>query len=460
MSSRGAGTWLLAAALLGCEEGTVNNGEVRLATTVLVSVDSLGNAANGASRAPSISADGRRVVFESVATNLDPADPYNDWDVYVRDTRTGTTRLVSRASNGAAGGRSSFSGSISADGRRVAFLSGDGTLGGPDGWDHVYVRDLETGETLLVSRASGASGAAAVWVDPADGRNKVVNWSPSISGDGLKIAFESNATNLDPEDTTDDYDVYVRDLSDPANPRTVWVSRDAPGPIMESPCRRPRITADGRYVYFEYTYTYLDGAAGTSLKTHAIARRDLTAGTTQAVLTVPRLDTPGLPLGDPADHTHGPSVSADGRFVAFHSQNNDFAPFVNYGSQNLILWDQEATPPGTSAVSVSLFGTHANGPSMNPSVSADGRYVAFESNASNLIAQDLNRFADVFVRDRVLGITARASVRTYGAEAFGASSAPALSGDGRFVAFVSDAPDLVDGDANGIADVFVRGPLR
>jgi len=93
---------------------------------------------------------------------------------------------------------------------------------------------------------------------------------------------------------------------------------------------------------------------------------------------------------------------------------------------------------------------------MNGSISRDGRFVAFQSGATNLVANDANGLNDVFVRDRTLGTTTLVSVSTGGAQGMGASLSPSISGDGRRVAFLSSAPNLVAGDTNGIDDVFVR----
>ena len=119
-----------------------------------------------------------------------------------------------------------------------------------------------------------------------------------------------------------------------------------------------------------------------------------------------------------------------------------------------------ATTPKTRRVSVSSAGAEGNNSSYDPSISADGRFVAFHSDASNLVAGDGNGTSDVFVRDRATGKTRRVSVSSAGAEGNGASYNPSISADGRFVAFESSASNLVAGDGNGTSDIFVRGPLR
>ena len=123
------------------------------------------------------------------------------------------------------------------------------------------------------------------------------------------------------------------------------------------------------------------------------------------------------------------------------------------------------TAPATSAaattkrVSVRSNEAQADGNSLGPAISADGRFVAFDSGATDLVKNDTNGFRDVFVRDRTLGTTKRVSVGA-GGQADGESVAPAISADGRLVAFLSSATDLVPNDTNGDNDIFVRGPLR
>src|SRR5207248_5589264 len=118
-----------------------------------------------------------------------------------------------------------------------------------------------------------------------------------------------------------------------------------------------------------------------------------------------------------------------------------------------------APAPAASAtrrVSVSSAGVEASGYSSGPSISADGRFVAFRSDAANLVADDTNNVADVFVHDRQTGETQRVSVSTAGAEANGVSQRPAISADGRYIMFTSAASNLVAGDTNYSWDVFVH----
>ena len=147
-------------------------------------------------------------------------------------------------------------------------------------------------------------------------------------------------------------------------------------------------------------------------------------------------------------------LSANGRFVAFSSSASNLVPGDTNKTSDVFVRDRATGV--TSRVSVSSNESQGNGGSDLPTVSADGRYVAFTSEASNLVAGDTNKSPDVFVRDRVQGTTARASVATGGAQARLGATDPHISGDGHVVAFSSESANLVPGDTNGAGDVFVR----
>src|SRR6266446_5338687 len=160
------------------------------------------------------------------------------------------------------------------------------------------------------------------------------------------------------------------------------------------------------------------------------------------------------------DASLGSALSADGRFVAFDSAATDLVAADTNGVSDVLVHDRQTGT--TERVSVASDGTQGNGKSgllsfaFPPALSADGRFVAFVSFATNLVAGDTNGATDVFVHDRQTGITERVSVASDGTQGNNASSYPVLSADGRFVAFDSDATDLVAGDTNGTTDVFVH----
>jgi Tol biopolymer transport system component len=149
-----------------------------------------------------------------------------------------------------------------------------------------------------------------------------------------------------------------------------------------------------------------------------------------------------------------PTISADGRFVAFQSEASNLVPGDTNGHSDVFVRDRAAQV--TRRVSVGAGGQQGNGESFEPAISAGGRFVVFWSSASNLVAGDTNNADDIFVRDRFARVTRRISVGLGGQQANGHSEVPAISARGRFVAFSSSASNLVPGDTNGTSDVFVR----
>ncbi len=158
--------------------------------------------------------------------------------------------------------------------------------------------------------------------------------------------------------------------------------------------------------------------------------------------------------GPTSDLVNGPAISFDGRYVAYDSFASNLVDRDNNNDIDVFVRDRVAKT--TRRVSIATGGGQGNGNSEHPSISADGRYVAFCSRSSNLVKGDTNVSRDIFVRDRVARTTQRVSIPTGGGQGHGANIAPSISADGRYVAFESFAPDLVAGDTNGAWDVFVR----
>ncbi|HEV8111786.1 MAG TPA: hypothetical protein VGR31_03345 [Planctomycetota bacterium] len=204
----------------------------------------------------------------------------------------------------------------------------------------------------------------------------------------------------------------------------------------------PSISADGRFVAFQSAATNLvpQGVGGVLV-------RDLRTGRTE-LASVSSSGTPGDRGGDQ------PSISGDGRFVAFTSESTDLVPGDTNANMDVFVHDRLTGI--TERQSVAADGTQGNKYSKDPAISADGRFVAFRSWSSNLVAGDANDCEDIFVRDRLTGAIERASVDSNGIEGNNASLFPALSADGRFVAFYSVAWNLVPGDTNHVCDTFVH----
>ncbi|MEG4852150.1 calcium-binding protein [Microcoleus sp. B5-D4] len=347
-----------------------------------------------------------------------------------------TITRVSVDSAGNQGNNWSVRPSISADGRFVAFESSASNLvpGDTNNNIDIFLRDLSTNTTTRVS------------VDSAG--NQANGWSsqPSISADGRLVAFYSDASNLVPGDTNNLGDIFVRDL---LTNTTTRVSVDSAGNQGNLVSSDPSISADGRFVAFQSQGSNL--VPGDTNNTNDIFLRDLLTNTTTRVSV------------DSADNqansdSYYPSISADGRFVAFSSNSSNLVPGdPNYRYE---IFVRDLSINTTARVSVDSAGNLGNGYSYTPSISADGRFVAFLSDATNLVpADDTNNSPDVLVRDLSTNTTTRVSVDSAGNLANSDSYIPSISADGRFVAFLSDASNLVPGDTNNTADIFMRDLL-
>jgi len=347
----------------------------------------------------------------------------------------GTTERVSVDSTGNEGNGDSVSPTISGDGRYVAFSSWASNLVPSDTnySDDVFVHDRQTGATERVS------------VDSAGGQSNGDSGWPVISGDGRYVAFGSGASNLISGDTSGLWDVFVHDRQTGATER---VSVDSAGNQASGTypgSLGPAISSDGRYVAFESRATNLvpDDTNGTQ----DVFVHDRQTGITERV----SVDNTGN-QGD--GWSQRSAISADGRYVAFMSMASNLVPDDTNGGDDIFVHDRQTGI--TERVSVDSSGNQGNDGSFSPAVSGDGRYVAFESRASNLVPCDANGDGDVFVHDRQAGGTERLSVDSAGSQGDYQSLWPAISADGRYVAFMSGASNLVPGDANCWSDVFVR----
>src|SRR6266545_3841555 len=408
--------------------------------TTLVSVASDGTQADFPSANPSTSADGRFVAFDTSAANLVPDDTNAFGDVFVRDRQAGETTRVSLASDGTQANEGSALPAISATGRFVAFVSGATNLvpGDTNPLVDAFVHDRQTGQTTRVNVASDGTQAGGIGASYGSAK-------PSISADGRYVAFDTDASNLVPGDTNTCASV-------PNIPPGA-----CPDVFVNDQSFRPAISADGRYVAF------------------ASLASNLVSGDTNGVLDIfvhDRQTGETTRVSVASDGTEGnrdsafPSVSADGRYVAFVSDASNLVPGDTNGrraaylGEDIFVHDRQTGQ--TTRVSVAFNQRQARGPSLQPSISASGRFVAFTSAASNLVPGDTNRILDVFVRDRQTETTVRASVASDGTQAtgdaglFDSSIDPSISADGRSVAFTSSTTNLVPGDANRVNDVFAR----
>jgi Tol biopolymer transport system component len=400
--------------------------------TERVSVSSEGVQGDDYSSQPSISSDGRYVAFRSYATNLVESDTDGYVDIFVHDRQTGETTRVSVSSEGTQGDDYSYKPSISSDGRYVAFSSEAFNLVENDtnNNEDVFVHDRQTGETTRVSVSSeGTQGS-------------MHSESPSISSDGRYVAFYSWATNLVENDTNNNEDVFVHDRQ---TGETTRVSVSSEGTQGDDYSYNPSISSDGRYVAF-YSWATNLVESDTNGRYDVFVHDRQTGETTRVSVSSTGIESDGS--------SYNPSISSDGRYVAFYSRATNLVESDTNGCKDVFVHDRQTGE--TTRASVSSEGTQGSMRSESPSISSDGRYVAFDSFATNLVESDTNDRPDVFVHDRQTGETTRVNVSSTGIESDGYSYETSISSDGRYVAFYSRATNLVENDTNGCGDVFVH----
>jgi Tol biopolymer transport system component len=333
---------------------------------------------------------------------------------------------VSRVDVDGVGPNGSAAPSLSADGRYVAFQA----VVNPTTLDYdVLVHDRVTGAVDRVSvKASDAIGGSSQ--------------RPSISADSRYIAFDSFAPNLVAGDNNDDYDAFVHDRR---TGTTTLVSVDSEGTQGNGASGDVSISGDGRYIAFDSAASNLVPGDVNSVPDVFVHDRMTSATTLVSV------DDAG---GQGDTDSVLPSISADGRFVVFESHATNLVAGHTGFTKDVFLHDRKTGR--TTLVSVDGHGRQANGTSANASISADGRFIAFESDASNLVPGDSNQAVDVFVHDRKTGATERVSIDSAGVPGNNDSEGASLSADGRYVVFDSDASNLVAGDTNNVKDVFLH----
>lgn len=371
---------------------------------------------------PGLSADGGHVAFSSFASNLAPDDTNGASDIFVKDLDTGEIALASAAADGTqANGTSRFP-NLSADGGTVLFQSRADNLVPNDTnrQAEIFVKDLDTGSIVLANTA-------------ADGKTVSIYdyLPPSFSEDGRYAAFGSGAS------------IYVKDLDTGA---LVDAHAAADGTLgNDNRARNPSLSADGRAVAFESPASNLvpDDTNGRQdifvkdLDTGAIVRASIAADGTETNAW-----------------SYNAALSGDGGAVAFQTLANSLVPNDTNGKSDIFVKDLNSG--AVVRASTAASGTQANGESSNASLSNDGRFVAFESIAGNLVPDDSNGRRDIFVKDLETGAIVRVSTAADGTEGNGQSFSPDISADGSSVSFESDATNLVPGDTNGSRDVFVK----
>jgi Tol biopolymer transport system component len=472
-----------------------------LGTNLLVSVNTNGNPAKGLCRGSVMTPDGRYVAFVSAATNLVAGDTNNLADVFVRDVVGGVTTLVSAgAKQNLSSGliSSSESPEITADGRYGAFYStATNLVPGIPGAGTVYVTDLIAGTTIAASTNANAIAQSILLT------TNIASYNHRMSADGQYVAFETSsnaaalnaglifrvnlatgvadlvssnayvmptahfedAHNLDmtPDGRFIAFVAYVTNnvpgfparalfLWDAQSALTQLVSGDLTnGVTAGSVCDWPVMDSSGRYVAFVTDATNL--VSNSIAGDYHLYVRDVLAGTT-ALLD---MDTNGVGTG--VGFATAPRMSTNGLLFAFESSDSTLIPDDRNHDLDVLIRDISTNVSELVSARLPLLSSASpNGQSVlsGLSVSRDGRYIAFSSDADNLVSNDMNGVRDVFVRDLLTESNLLVSANMGGLPADNISGEPVISGDGRFVAFTSSADDIVPGDSNGASDVFLR----
>lgn len=476
-------------------------------SNILVSVNTNGIGGNGLSRSSVMTPDGHFVSFVSEATDLVTGDTNNIPDVFVRDMQAGTTTLVSLGATGVSGNASELP-DITPDGRYVAFYSSASNLvAGVTNKGEIYVRDMTLGATTWVSAAAHTA------VKTQFNTTNCISFNQTISDDGQYIAYEaasnsasgpfaiglvlrygmvsgltdtvgtnaasvqlgsevsSHTLDMTPDGRFVAYSGRVGtagtttfiNLWDSQSNATYLVSGDYVSNSIptNSLCTWPIMDVTGRYVVFLSSATNvvsnIVSGAGGNLSVGAnfhIYLRDTQAGVTQLV----DVDTNGV--GSLSNLFAVPRMSTNGMVVAFEALDDSLVGGDNNNSFDVFVRDiANQDTELISAHHPDLTGLTPNGRCTisTASVSSNGRYIAFSSDASNLASNDTNGCRDVFVRDLLMASNTLVSIDTSGANpGNNFSMDPAISADGRYVAFMSSASNLVSGDNNSARDVFVR----
>lgn len=414
---------------LACLAGSAQGSAPR---TIRISLSRGNSEVRGDSFVPSISADGRMVAFVSTAPDLVPDDTNGLPDIFVRNLESSSTARIAVSTTGLQGDGPSDSPAIASGGQYVAFASSSSNLTKADsnGTSDVFVHDLATGTTdvISVSLATGRTGNS-------------FSSLPSISADGRFVAFVSFASDLVPDDTNSAWDTFVYDR---VAGNTELISLSSTGVSQGSvEFQRPAISADGRFVAFSSSASTLV-PRDTNGSVDVFVRDRLIGRTIRASIG---------DLGQANGESLNPSMSRDGRFVVFQSYASNLV--VGDINRTFDIFVRDIVEAAITRVSGRPFDIAVEASTL-PAISPDGTYIAFQSEVQTLVPDDTNGSMDVFVYDRNTQQTWRASISDGGDEGNNESGAPSLSSESSSIAFVSVATNLIFGDSNSSADVFVR----
>ncbi|WP_158560948.1 fibronectin type III domain-containing protein [Paenibacillus contaminans] len=386
-----------------------------------INLSDSGKQGNGPGTRSDISDDGRYIVFDSDSSNLVERDTNGKTDVFLYDRITDRIRLISKTAGGASANNLSFEPKISGDGRYIVFSSyaDDLTADDDNGFvTDVYMYDRETDAVTKISRtATGASGDDD-------------SFRPAISDDGSVIAFISYAKLV--PGAADQTNLYLYHRESDSLSLLQLVDGTAPNADSEAPA----LSGNGQYVAFATEANNLD--TGDTDNDKDIYLYHIPGKTAKRISSLPGEQTV----------FYDPAISADGRFVAFLREN-----YGDWENPAIYLYDRDRDE--TKLASRSLTGVAPDDSVGAPSISVDGRYVAYATRAADIHEADKNFVADIYVYDRQTGETKPASLTYKGGWGNGSASMPAISGDGAYIVFQSEADNLIFGDVNKTADIFL-----
>ena len=407
-----------------------------------VSTNASGGQANGQPYSdPVWSPDGTRVAFLSDADDLVPGDTNNATDVFVKTLASGVIQRVSTDAAGAQGNRDAADGpSWSPDGSKIAFTSRATNLVPDDfmGAEDVFIKTLATGAIERISTDATGFQADGSSYDPA--------WSP----DGTKVAFDSEAENLVPDDTNNTTDIFVKTLATGAIQR---ISTDAAGGQASGGMWGVHFSSDPAWSPDSTKVAFLSSVdnlvpGDTNNATDAFVK-------TLATGAIQRISTDASGSQSNEDCSYGLSWSPDGTKIAFTSDASNLVPGDTNSDPDVFI--KTIGTGSIELISTNSTGTQGNGDSYGPvSWSPDGSRIAFTSFAANLVPGDANNAPDVFVKTLATGASQLISADATGAQGDASSDDPAWSPEGTKIAFLSVADNLVPGDTNGMNDVFVK----
>ncbi len=397
---------------------------------------------------------GRYVVFSSLANDLVANDTNGRDDIFIRDMEAGTTTRVSipnlsdQGTLGSEANSYSRTPTVSSNGRYVVFDSAATNLvvGDANAKQDVFLHDTQTGETVRVSTPNLANQATLG--TEAFGISSL----GCVSDDGRYVGFQSYAPNIVTSDLNLASDIFVHDRQTGVTAKISQHTDETPGNLFSDSCA---MSSDGKIIaYYSAASTLVTG--DTNVATDVFVH-DLNTDITTRI----SVDSAGNE-GTGGSAT-SPQISGDGRYVTFYSTFSNLVSGGSSGFAEIFVHDRN-TGATTRASAPNLLdqgtlGTQADNDGSYPSISDNGRYVAWGSNATNLVLNDTNDKWDIFVYDRVTGRTARANVDVSGnqMETIYVSDWAGISGDGRYVNFYGSYPNTSPSNTDLRSDVF-RAP--